>query len=656
MIISRKGLCLLIFPVVFITLQIDTSLTWLEQIWLISGRKGATEFEELIWLHGQLPRVTMALLVGATLGSIGSVIQQLTRNPLLSPVTLGSSSGAWLGLIVLAILWPEGQENFRTLAAMVGAMIALGFVVLISGLRNLSGLSVVLAGMAVNLLFGAMTTALILLNDQYARNLFIWGAGDLGQNGWEMVQWLWPNLLPLIAILLFAGRPLDLLKLGMSGASGRGLNTLLTFIVLMVAGLWALSAAITAVGIIGFLGLIAPNLARMLNARTASSELFLSFVLGAFLLLCADMVAQLVSLVSIEIVPTGLTTALIGAPIFIWLIRRKLTEQEFSAYQIIRGRMQWSRYHLPLVISVLFSLVLVSLFTHQTGSQLLWQWPELEQWILRWPRIVAALFAGAGMAASGVLIQRIIHNPLASPDLLGMSAGAVFALVIAGGVLGAQIYQLGPLIAFVGSGGVLLVLLFLGRRFRFAPLPMILTGIAISALIEALVQTLLARGGTEVYDILVWLAGSTYRVSEQNAIALAVGVFAMVVMVLSLDRWIVLLALGRSQAVARGLNVPASFLILLSLCAALCAYVTALVGPISFVSIIAPHIATLLGARTSRQHMLMGSFVGANLLLFADWLGQVLIYPYQLAAGTVVAILGGSYFAVLLIQQQKRMR
>lgn len=97
-------------------LQIDNNLSFHSQ-WLILQGNISTDFEQVDWAFSRLPRLVMALLVGSVMGLIGSVIQQLTRNPLLSPVTLGTSSGAWLGLIVLAIFWPEGQTHYQAMAA-----------------------------------------------------------------------------------------------------------------------------------------------------------------------------------------------------------------------------------------------------------------------------------------------------------------------------------------------------------------------------------------------------------------------------------------------------------------------------------------------------------------------------------------------------------
>jgi iron complex transport system permease protein len=644
---------LCVFTVSF--LQLDSSLSLVTQWHIIQGHI-EQDFEQINWAFSRLPRLIMALLVGSSIGLIGSVIQQLTRNPLLSPTTLGTSSGAWLGLILLSIVWPEGQTHYQAMAAMTGSLFALGLVLLISGIRQLTGLSIVLSGMAVNLLFGAITTALILLNEKYAQNLFIWGAGDLSQNGWAKVHWLWPHCLIGIAILAYAGKPLTLLKLGQSGAAGRGLNVTALFFILMIAGLWMLSAAITMVGIIGFLGLVAPNLARLIGARTATTELYWSSILGATLLIMADNLALIIGLFSFDIVPTGLTTALIGAPLLIWLIRQRLTQEANTSFQMMSGKQSLTPKRLLIVLGLFIFIICLGVLSHFEQNQYLLSWPDAFSWQLKWPRLAASLSAGAAMAVSGVIMQRLIHNPLASPDLLGLSAGAVLAMVGCSAFFGIRMGDLGPLIAFSGSMTVLFILLLLGRRFRFSAAPMILTGVALSSLIETLVQFSLMGGTEEVYDILRWLAGSTYRVTPNQAILLVVSSSLLVVLTLSLHRWLTIMSMGKITAAARGLAVKPTFVLLLMLAAALCATVTALLGPIAFIGIVAPHLASLLGARTVFSQLSVSAVLGATLLQVSDWLGQTLIYPNQLAAGTMVAIIGGAYFMMLLLKNRRNMR
>ncbi|MEI8633765.1 iron chelate uptake ABC transporter family permease subunit [Vibrio sp. PP-XX7] len=132
------------------------------------------------------------------------MLQQLTQNHLVSPLTLGTTSGAWLALVCAGVWLPPTTFFSSIWIPFVGAMLSLCLVFAIVGLNNLSGLSVVLTGMAVNILFGAIASGIILFHDQDAKDLFIWGAGDLTQNGWQQVGWLFPQLIVGVFIFVIA--------------------------------------------------------------------------------------------------------------------------------------------------------------------------------------------------------------------------------------------------------------------------------------------------------------------------------------------------------------------------------------------------------------------------------------------------------------------
>ncbi|EPF5122797.1 Fe(3+)-hydroxamate ABC transporter permease FhuB [Vibrio cholerae] len=635
-----------------VSLQWGHNLTLNEQWQLVLGNQAAQSFAQVNFIYAQLPRAVMAIVVGAVLGLVGSLMQQLTQNRLTSPLTLGTSSGAWLGLIIVNIWFSDWVADYSALAAMAGALLAFVLIISIAGLRNLTGLPLVVSGMVVNILLGSIATALVLLNEEFAQNVFMWGAGDLAQNGWEWLTWLLPRLALVIPLLLFAPRVLTLLRLGHEGAAARGLAVLPAFLLLMAGGIWLVSASITAVGVIGFIGLLTPNIARSLGARTPKMELYSSALLGALLLLATDMLAMGLSVWAEEVVPSGITAAVIGAPALIWFSRRQLQAQDSLSISLSSHRRLPSRSAVMLIAAAL--LLALGLHIGWQMENASWVLPSEFQWPLRWPRMLTALFAGVGLAIAGTLLQRLIYNPLASPDILGVSSGATFALVFASLFLGQSLQSTHWMTALLGSAAVLVVLLLLGRRHHYAPSSLILTGIAITALLEALVQFTLAKGTGDSYQILLWLSGSTYRVTGDQALLLSVGVVGLVLLALGLSRWLTLISIGRGFASARGLSASRASLVLLILVAALCALVTATMGPVSFVGLIAPHMAMMLGAQRAPSQLLLSALVGGTLMLWADWLGQALLFPAQIAAGTLVAIIGGSYFLLLLLSQRAR--
>ena len=608
-------------------------------------------FELLQLQLSALPRLSMALLTGAALGLSGSLLQQITQNRLVSPMTIGASSGAWLGLVLATLLVPTFAANHGQWAALLGALVAVGLVLLIAGRSGIGGLPLVLGGMAMNLLLGALAAGLVLINNQYTQGLFVWGAGDLAQIDWHWVQWLWPKLLLALPLLMLAPRPLSLLQLGSDAAQARGLALWPVMLVLFLAALWLCSVSITAVGLIGFIGLLTPNLAKMLGARTARDELLYSTLLGALLLLGTDALALLANRISGQLVPSGAAAALIGAPVLLWLARRHLAAEDPRGLQLPRGaeRFGWRSALWVAALALLALTVALGLARGVDGWHL--QWPSPLVWSLRWPRVLTAAAAGAGLAISGLLLQRLLRNPLASPDILGLSAGATLAVMVALTVFGgALLGAVAPLAAFVGSLAVLVVLMLLGRRHHYSPALMALLGISLGALLNAALQFVLAKGSGDSFALLGWLAGSTYRATPAQALWLTFGVLLFGALALLFQRALTLIGIGDGVAASRGLNVPRLRLVLLVLVALLCALVTSLLGPVAFLGLLAPHIAVMLGARRVMPQLLLAAALGAVLMLLADWLGRTLIFPLQIPVGIVASVLCGGYFVFLLVR------
>ncbi|EGR1390501.1 Fe(3+)-hydroxamate ABC transporter permease FhuB [Vibrio parahaemolyticus] len=648
------GYVALIALLSLLSLQIDTSLSLSEQWQLLTQPKSASEFRDVFFMQSQLPRLSITLLVGAMLGLTGSLMQQLTQNNLTSPLTLGTSSGAWLALVIVNIWFVDWVADYSAFAAMAGALVAFGLIISIAGVRNMTGLPLVVSGMVINILLGSIATALIILNAQFAQNIFMWGAGDLSQYSWDWFEWLLPRSTIAIVILIVAPRILTLMKLGQEGAAARGLAVLPAFGALMVMGIWLVSASITAVGIISFIGLLTPNIARAMGARTPRDELISSMLLGAALLLITDSAAIYLSLLLEETIPSGVAAAAIGAPALIWFTRKKLTATDQLNLSMSQGKTALSNAAVwGIAVMGIIGILAYSFVTHGI-SGIEFAIPGEFQWQLRWPRMISAISVGVALSIAGIILQRIVYNPLASPDILGVSSGATFAIIITGVMVGSALAVFNWGVAFLGSLTVLMLLLIIGKRSHFNPSNFVLSGIALSALLQALVQFALAQGSGESYKILLWLTGSTYRVTSTSASVLLISVLVLLAIVLALSRWLTLISIGRAFSNARGLNPSSANTILLVIVALLCAFSTATVGPVSFVGLVAPHMAMMLGARKVKEQLFVGSLIGATLMVWADWLGQIAIYPSQIAAGTLVAIIGSTYFLFLMLKSKFR--
>jgi iron complex transport system permease protein len=200
----------------------------------------------------------------------------------------------------------------------------------------------------------------------------------------------------------------------------------------------------------------------------------------------------------------------------------------------------------------------------------------------------------------------------------------------------------------LGGTLVLLSLLALSRKGGFSPQRLLLGGIALSALLDSGIRMVLALGDNEAVTLLNWLAGSTWLSGEQDAMALIVATPLMLLACLAVARWLDVLPLGDSQSMALGLPLAPVRLTLLLLAALMTAAATLVVGPLSFVGLMAPHLARLLGLRRARGQLVGAFVIGSMLMLWADWLARSVVYPYELPAGLVATLIGGGYFLVRL--------
>lgn len=289
----------------------------LAQLWQALLHQGDPINETILW-DLRLPRTIAALIVGAALGMSGALLQGMLRNGLADPFLLGISAGAGLvavGLVILGIL-----QAWLPIAAWVGAILTTMLVYIIG--RTNSGVSVerlVLGGVAVSSLFGAIQSTMLLLSDsgrvQIALN---WLIGSLNGRGWSEV-----NIAgPYVAIALLGGcllaRSLNILNLGDELAVGLGVSLMRSRILIGAVATLLAAGAVSVGGLIGFVGLIVPHGVRLLVGTDYRWVLPLSAVGGAFVLSFADMLSRLGA---VEL-PVGAVTALLGSPMFVWLLSR----------------------------------------------------------------------------------------------------------------------------------------------------------------------------------------------------------------------------------------------------------------------------------------------------------------------------------------------
>ncbi|MEJ8474300.1 Fe(3+)-hydroxamate ABC transporter permease FhuB [Roseibium algae] len=592
-----------------------------------------------------LPQLVISLLCGAGLGFAGAVFQQTLLNPLASPATLGVSSGAQLALTVALLLAPEFHANHAFAIALTGSCLAWGVVALLAGRRLEDPLTLVLTGMIVSFTLAAITTCLFVLKDSYLNSMFIWGAGDLTQNGWNGTAFLLPKLALGAIVVLTLSRQLSLLGLGSDVARSAGVSAGLSRTILLSAAI-LMSAAITAtVGIIAFVGLAAPHIARMMGARCVVPQLLCAAVMGALLLGVADQGLQFALQDLASFLPAGALAGLLGAPLLLYLMMKMSTRRpELDDTPMLRAPVNHGtaiQVRIIAGLGVLLVLCLViALSVPWSGLDAISVW--------RLPRVAAALLAGCALGCAGCLAQRLIGNPMASPESMGISAGAITG-TIAVMLLLPMAEAAGQTIgALLGSLLVFAAVLYFGRRQSFDPRSLILVGIAITALADALILVFFATGDPRLGEVLALSSGSTYRITF-DTLFLPAGISVLgLVLALPTLRWLEILPLG--AVTGRSLGLPlasARFLIILAT-SLLTVAATLLIGPISFVGLAAPHIARALGLRSAVTQFAGSALAGGAVIVFADFIGRQMARPYELPAGLLSILVGAIVFVAVL--------
>ncbi|WP_411037259.1 Fe(3+)-hydroxamate ABC transporter permease FhuB [Shinella sp. BYT-45] len=608
----------------------------------------AGDIRQMLFHYDSLPRIVVALASGAALGMAGAVLQHVFANPLAEPGTLGLSAGSQLALVVLLLAVPEAGVFARDAAALAGAALVMALMAALSLRRGTSPMTVVLAGLTIGLTAAAAANVLILFNGRYLTSLFIWSSGSLVQNGWAVAASMPVKLtLPAVALLLLM-RPLTVLALGPDAAQALGLPSALVRGLALSAAAVLAAIVTAAVGVFAFLGLAAPALARLAGARTLPQQLAGSTAAGALLLLLADAAVTACSGAA-EGIPTGAATALAGAAFLLLFARRPLAARP----PVLRQGMP-ARTNLALTLAAgvaAFSvIVLLAATLGRTAEGPVFvdlSDPGLIL-ALRLPRILAAAACGVLLAAAGVVIQRLTANPLAAPELAGVSAGAACGVIAAMVLSPAAGPGVQALYGSAGALGVVVLLLALVRRSGFSPERVVLVGLTLATAMSALVSILLASGDPRFSRLLVWMAGSTYGVGMDRAVFVSAAAGVTLAAAVPLLRLLDILPLGEPVGRALGMKMAAGRLAMLLLVAGATGTATLVVGPITFVGLLAPVIARAAGARRAAGEILGAALAGAAILVFADWLGRQVAFPRQIPAGLLAAVTGSPVLVWLL--------
>ncbi len=282
------------------------------------GKTGTT----IVW-EFRFPRAVVSVMVGALLALSGATLQNVTRNPLADPSLVGVSQGASFAVVFLTILMPEVGYYYRPLYAFGGALAVAALIQWIS-VRKTDGATMrfILTGVGVAAFISAGTSAMLTYGDiDRAMTALAWLAGSVHTSNWSDVWITSVCFALLLPVLLWASRPMAAMRMGPDAATGLGVNVKWGRIGLITLSVALAAIAVSAVGPLGFVGLIAPHVTRRLVHAGVGLHLAITAAVGGLLVASADLIGR-AAFAPVQI-PAGIITAVVGVPIFIWLILRQ---------------------------------------------------------------------------------------------------------------------------------------------------------------------------------------------------------------------------------------------------------------------------------------------------------------------------------------------
>lgn len=287
---------------------------------LVSGRSDSEALGTILW-DVRLPRVLLALLVGASIAVSGALLQTVMGNPLADPGLTGVTSGA-AALVLVILLAAPSYHSMIPVAAFVGGVIAAAIVYALAWRREgIKPLNIILAGVAVNALAGAFIAFLSLRYSDRLPAAIQWMNGSLAAKGMNSVWMILPYTVIGLLVSLLCIRSANVMRLGDDVARNLGEGVNLTRILLSLVAVFLAAIAVAAVGIIGFVGLVVPHIARMIVGSNHAVLIPMSTAVGALLVLLSDTMGR--TIFSPTEIPAGIIMAAVGAPYFLYLMRRQ---------------------------------------------------------------------------------------------------------------------------------------------------------------------------------------------------------------------------------------------------------------------------------------------------------------------------------------------
>lgn len=304
----------------FLSLTKGSSIISIKEITDILLNPGDDPRSQIIW-NIRMPRTIVGALVGINLSLSGAILQAIMRNTLADPHIIGISSGAGLAGVVIMILFPA-MEYLITPVAFIGAMLAAVCIYILAWKNGIKPVRIILAGVAVSAFLGAGISGLMIFYSDRVHGALMWMVGGLAARSWPHVNIILPYAVIGLILALASAAYLNILQLGDEMARGLGVNVEVTRIILTAIAALLAASAVSVVGLLGFVGLVVPHAARLLIGSDYRFLLPASALLGIAIVTLSDTFARVI-FAPIEL-PVGIIMAFLGAPFFLFLLRREI--------------------------------------------------------------------------------------------------------------------------------------------------------------------------------------------------------------------------------------------------------------------------------------------------------------------------------------------
>ena len=273
---------------------------------------------------------------------------------------------------------------------------------------------------------------------------------------------------------------------------------------------------------------------------------------------------------------------------------------------------------------------------------------------VRLPRVLLCILIGASMAISGLIMQNLTRNPLASPQILGINSGATLSVVVIMVFFPLLGYKAKILGAFLGAGVIGLFVHVIGTVKNLSPLKITLVGISIQLFLSSITKSIMLFNESKTSDLVFWMIGGVHHAQFTHILAILPWFIVSILLITVISNSMDTLKMGDSIAISLGENVKLTKIISTITVILLSSSSVAIAGPISFVGLITPHIVSKFGVRNFRGNFILCGIYGGNLLLLSDIVSKLLKYPYESPVGIVTAFIGAVFYIFLANKEMKR--